>query len=250
MDIAHLIAHPHLLNSDTLYELRKLVAVYPYYQAARLLFLHNLFLLHDPSFDKELRRAALYFPNRKILFDLVHGEEYALEEVQPIPVQESPQDGVDRTALLIDSYLGQRPVATCKKNVATPSSDYITYLFQTKGVPTPGACQGTDVFSGELPSLAQSFKEKRCECEEGGDGESITLDIPSETPDLLQPEEDVEERPFLSETLARIYIKQGRYERAIEIITELSLNNPKKSIYFADQIRFLRKLVINNTHKT
>ena len=49
----------------------------------------------------------------------------------------------------------------------------------------------------------------------------------------------------LSEGLARIMIKKGNYRKAMEIITELSLNNPKKSIYFADQMRFLQKLIAN-----
>ncbi|MDE6009581.1 MAG: hypothetical protein K2G90_10290 [Muribaculaceae bacterium] len=38
-------------------------------------------------------------------------------------------------------------------------------------------------------------------------------------------------------------IKNGKYEIAIERIKEQNLNNPEKSIYFADQIRFLRKLI-------
>ncbi len=50
---------------------------------------------------------------------------------------------------------------------------------------------------------------------------------------------------LLSESLAKIFIKQGRYERAYEIISNLSLNYPEKSIYFADQLRFLEKLIIN-----
>jgi len=49
----------------------------------------------------------------------------------------------------------------------------------------------------------------------------------------------------LSESLAKIYIKQKRYDRAYEIITQLSLNNPKKSVYFADQLRFIQKLIHN-----
>ena len=47
----------------------------------------------------------------------------------------------------------------------------------------------------------------------------------------------------LSESLAKVYIKQHRYERAYEIISELNLNNPEKSVYFADQLRFLKKLI-------
>ena len=49
----------------------------------------------------------------------------------------------------------------------------------------------------------------------------------------------------LTETLARIYIKQKRYEKALQIIQNLNLKYPEKNIYFADQIRFLEKLIIN-----
>jgi thioredoxin-like negative regulator of GroEL len=49
----------------------------------------------------------------------------------------------------------------------------------------------------------------------------------------------------LTETLARIYIKQKRYDKALQIIKNLSLKYPEKNVYFADQIRFLEKLIIN-----
>lgn len=55
------------------------------------------------------------------------------------------------------------------------------------------------------------------------------------------------EAPKLSESLARVMIKNGNYQKALEIITDLSLNNPKKSVYFADQIRFLKKLILNQS---
>ena len=54
---------------------------------------------------------------------------------------------------------------------------------------------------------------------------------------------------FFTETLAQIYIKQGKFEQAIEIIKRLSLKYPKKNRYFADQIRFMEKIIINNKNK-
>lgn len=53
---------------------------------------------------------------------------------------------------------------------------------------------------------------------------------------------------LLSESLAKIFIRQQQYERAYEIISQLSLNYPEKSVYFADQMRFLRKVINNRRH--
>lgn len=38
-------------------------------------------------------------------------------------------------------------------------------------------------------------------------------------------------------------VKSGRYKEAIDFIESQNLINPKKNIYFADQIRFLKKLM-------
>jgi hypothetical protein len=58
-----------------------------------------------------------------------------------------------------------------------------------------------------------------------------------------------EDEDCFTETLAKIYIKQRRYSKALEIIRKLYLKNPKKNVYFADQIRFLEKLIINEKQK-
>ena len=54
---------------------------------------------------------------------------------------------------------------------------------------------------------------------------------------------------YFTETLAKIYVKQQRYDKALEIIKKLNLKYPKKNAYFADQIRFLEKLIINAKSK-
>ena len=41
-------------------------------------------------------------------------------------------------------------------------------------------------------------------------------------------------------------IREKKYAEAIEILKKLNLINPKKSIYFADQIRFLEKALVNS----
>ena len=47
------------------------------------------------------------------------------------------------------------------------------------------------------------------------------------------------------EKKAKQLIREKKYPQAVEILEELNLINPKKSIYFADQIRFLKKIIEN-----
>ena len=43
----------------------------------------------------------------------------------------------------------------------------------------------------------------------------------------------------------KLLIQDKKYETALQILQELNLNNPKKSIYFASQIQFLEKIIEN-----
>ena len=64
-----------------------------------------------------------------------------------------------------------------------------------------------------------------------------------------EADEELLDESYFTETLAKIYIKQRKYSRALEIIRSLYLKYPEKNVYFADQIRFLEKLIINNNSK-
>jgi hypothetical protein len=48
---------------------------------------------------------------------------------------------------------------------------------------------------------------------------------------------------FVTETLARIYTRQGYYSKAIDIYERLSLKFPEKKIYFAMQIESVKNLI-------
>ena len=243
INLTHLINHPEELDRDTLYELRSLIALYPFFQTARLLMLRNLFLLHDPTFDEELRRAAIYIGDRRVLFQMVEAAHYQLRRE---PVQTARRNA-DRTLSLIDDFLGTIPADTTpkqgNKRRPTPADatvDYVAYLLENE-----------EAAQGDAPQMkGQDLIDNFIENENGKIRLSDTESSPAQ-PEQAATEESQKDtdESYFTETLARIYIKQGRYSKALEIIKRLSLNIPKKNAYFADQIRFLEKLIINENNK-
>ena len=250
MDLEQLIKHPEQMDKETLYDLRSLLALYPYFQTARLLLLQNLYLLHDPSFDEELRRSAVYVSDREVVFNLVEAAHYKLrpqEMRKKQPAAETP-DGQSRTISLIDRFLDSIPadadaVQECKKRKPTPADaaiDYVSYLIETEG---ESFGEDSPVMKGQ--DLIDNFINN--------DGGRIELkEEPEYVPELENNDKKEGDEKYFTETLAQIYIRQGRYSKALEIIkrlNRLNLNYPKKNAYFADQIRFLEKLIINNKYK-
>ena len=247
MELVELIRHPQKLDHDTLYELRSLLALYPYFQTVRLLMLQNLYLLHDPSFDEELRRAAIFITDRRVLFQMIEAAHYRLRTPQVESRKaESDQERKNRTISLIDNFLDSIPKdersepgkMRRKPTPADAAVDYVAYLLESE----------TDEDNPE--NVPQLIGQELIDSFINNDkGKIVLKDNPGLKPEIetmTYGEEIDSEEGVFTETLARIYIKQGRYSKALEIIRRLSLQYPKKNAYFADQMRFLEKLIINN----
>ena len=152
------------------------------------------------------------------------------------------EESMDMTGSLIDNFLNSLPKEEKKtrKVKADATVDYMEYLLQTE----QEFADEKEVSPMHGDDLIDNFLNQQDE------GRIVLQDVPEQ--ELQKPAlitESSADTEIFTEALARIYIKQGKFERAIEIIRRLSLKYPKKNRYFADQIRFLEKLIINNKNK-
>lgn len=241
LNLTEYISHPETMDEVSLTNLRRIVDRYPYFQPARLLYLRNLYQLHDSAFDKELRKAAIYVTDRKALFMLIEGDNYRFSS-SPNKTQAAKftkEEETDRTGSLIDSFLSNLPKEKPRRQVpADVSTDYIAYLMQNTS---------EKEVSDETPrmqhqDLIDNFIGQ-------GDKRIVLSDSNGTEETVHVNETENSEEEYFTLTLAKIYIKQEKYAKALEIIRKLSLKYPKKNRYFADQIRFLEKLIINNKYK-
>ena len=237
------IRRPDTIDDDAISLLQALVQEHPYFHVARILLLEALYKKHSPIYDETLRRTAILVPDRYAVFRLTEEPHYTHAEERK-RYDDADDAAESRTVSLIDNFLEAQMPASPDNHPIDAAQDYIGYLLQRER-------QEGGQRQEELPMNGGGVVEDFLENEHG----RIVLDSETEVEhEVLQTDEGKTtqkdaENEILTEIMAGIYIKQGKYENAVKIIRQLSLKYPKKNRYFADQIRFLEKLIINNKHK-
>jgi hypothetical protein len=230
------------LDSAAQQELKTIVEEYPYFQTARLLYTKNLFATDKKTYEEELSKTAIFCADRRKLFYLIREEEYRLFLNELHKITDEP----DRTQALLDSFLTsldetKLPLAATNPHLHIVSTDYLAYLGSIGGNMETNLVEATPM---KHQDIIDNFIER------AASDEVFTLSEIKETPKSQIADDDSSNSLFLTETLAKVYIKQKKYEQALTIIKRLNLNFPKKSVYFADQIRFLEYLILNEKNKT
>lgn len=197
--------HPETLREKQVTELREMCDVYPYFSITRMLWLKSLQNTHDVRFERETRRTATYCVDRRKLYYLLFPEKKIIQT----KYQQAPQPP------LYNAF----------------GNDYFTLQ----------SIDSENHPEESLKSLAQKLREARQQAKVNTmQNEIVSNSGSNETANLTT---HTTETILYTEEMAIALIKQKHYDEALKILHAIRLNIPEKSVYFADQIRFLEKII-------
>lgn len=222
------INQPDGMTVENMSELKRVLQYYPCFSAARVLYLKSLKQQEDLDYTAELFKTSLFVPDRKVLFYYMKGLPYS-ENVVSSTTGDIPSQN---SFSLIDDFLGN------SAEISDTDSAVLEVAYSAYSVEKEYGEGAEDTISEEV--IRQFLEHPEEKIVESSEDKMPMAD--------LSEEESVMPKLSFTETLAKIYLKQKKYAQALEIFKSLMMRNPEKSIYFADQIRFLEKL-INHLNK-
>ncbi|MBR6283286.1 MAG: hypothetical protein IKR25_03200 [Muribaculaceae bacterium] len=219
-------------------------AAYPYFTLPL-----QLYLMRNASVsnrEEQLARLAITSPDRRTLAMLLGEgmEQFAhfYPDEQP-PATPSTDTTIDQ---FLDNYGNSSPkeIAAIESAIFNPTPDYADVLAAQERQQGGTHDTAHDEQDERINRFIEQSQQQAQQAAAGAAKQHIDDSEKQEIADAqvgqAGPSTD---DSMLSESLAKMYIARRKYSQALEIIENISLNFPEKSIYFADQIRFLRKLV-------
>jgi len=248
---------PSVLNERTLGELREILDEFPYFQSAHLLYVRNLQSESNFRFSGQLKTSAAYATDRTILYHLLNPgpekkripdnsvEISVISRPENLATIELSEDLPEQTKEPDESFI------SIVSHAEKEHFDLLNFELADNAYTLEEIENETDKPLSELVkeiSHLATKKEKGNEPEQKANlidrfirdnpaftvKQSETYGIAENTNKQMDGVSESDE--FITETLARIYVKQGLYQKAIKAFQKLSLKYPEKSVYFARQI--------------
>ena len=278
-DYNYLINRPSAINEKQTAALEKVLDQFPYFQSARALTLKGLYNLNSFKYNFALKVTAAHTTDRTVLFDFITSDTFtAIQkdfydkktiELHNIHVVDS-EIIIHEEKLEYKTNTLEQSILISIKEALPLESDDTTKIFEEKlaiGQPLDFSANEKHSFqewlqlsrtkpidretekaiSIETPPIDESKKKKaelidkfietspKIPPIKHGVTSTVTLDLNKDDNSSL-----------MTETLARVYLEQKKYLKAIQAYQILILKYPEKSSFFADRISDIKILQQNN----
>jgi hypothetical protein len=278
-DYTFLINKPDTINSFYTDALDNILNEFPYFQSARALRLKGLFNQNSFKYNYALKVTAAHTTDRSILFDFITSEHFDTiqndlydkknielmnmevvdsEIVHPKTILEQQQKALEL------SILTSIKEAT-NNNDRNPDNKSESVIELGKPIDfTPNEKHSfqewlqlsrTQPIDRSIENNSKTFEDSM---EEEKKKKAALIDKFIETNPKIAPIKpgsapapqfelnSSDNTHLMTETLARVYLEQKKYQKAIQAYEILILKYPEKSSFFADHISEIRNLQNNN----
>ncbi|KAF2519877.1 hypothetical protein E0W68_01215 [Flavobacterium salilacus subsp. salilacus] len=275
-DYISLLNKPYSLNERQTPELESILSEFPYLQSARAIHLKGLYNQDSFRYNTELKKTAAFTTDRSVLFDFITSENFqsidklhfeeAKKAVTEIPVKGSEEvkppvnkleESIKQT--VEEAETTEKPTLSQKE--AIQESEIAEKL--EIGKPIAFTKNETHSFSewlqlAQLKPVIREETPKEPEKESGLEKKLDIIDRFIEANPKITPAKNATSSPIphsnnhsnnsslMTETLARVYLEQKKYTKAIQAYEILILKYPEKSVFFADRIADIKILQQNN----
>jgi hypothetical protein len=273
-DYIYLLNKPSAINDKHTVLLDKIVADFPYFQSARALRLKSLYSQNSFRYNNELKITASYTNDRALLFDFITSEYF-------LPVQKDyykeNEEFINNIVIKEPQFLNVNAISP--EIIANKIEQSIITTIEQSDANKKEAANETvqidqllDFKSNEKHSFQewlQLAKIKPIERgektsfgkEKIGDDKKVKADLIDQflaNNPKISSANDVAPVPvvnleysnnesyLMTETLAKVYLIQKKFKKAIQAYEILILKYPEKSSFFADRIAEIKILQQNN----
>ena len=278
-NLTYLLQHPTKVNAPKTIDLEEIINEYPYFQSARAIHLKGLYNTNNFKYNRALKKTAAYTIDRKVLFEFITAKKFSFEstfenienkkevtivegesEINEIIEKEANDTTPDQPK--VTSNISLEPTTDNREN--NYPKDNATNILEI-GKPIKFNSSEPHSFNEWMQLISKKPIERDKKNEEPikkstkieekfqlidrfiESKPKIAPITKSTTNQALTPNKDTDNESLMTETLAKVYLEQQKFESAIKAYHILSLKYPEKSGFFADRIKAIKILQINKS---
>ena len=276
-DYTYLINKPHAINGKQTDALEKVLDEFPFFQSARALRLKGLFNQNSFKYNYALKVTAAHTTDRTVLFDFITSDTFVAiqkglydkkvlelldisvvdcEEIKSKIRLESKTNPIEQSILTsiegVSEGKEDTKIAVEKLEIGKPLGFSINekHSFQEwlqLSRIEPIVRKKENLVSIETLALEEEKKKKTELIDKFIESSPKISPVRQEDVSKTYAEQSETNNSYLmTETLARVYLEQKKYQKAIQAYEILILKYPEKSSFFANRISDIKILQQNN----
>lgn len=213
LDLTKLSNNLNHIKKEEVILLDNIISKFPFFQNAQILLAKGLLNTDSIRYNRQLKKAAAYSYSRKKLFNIITSNNVTINE----------SDILSNTDFTKKNIELNQPL-NFDRNESHSFSEWLNVV-STKKIDR----SDKNIVTNLLEKENFNIKQKRETFFKATDVARLSI---------------IEDTNLVTPTLARVYLEQEYYEKAISTYKKLILKYPKKSSFFAGQIKLIRKLNI------